>query len=490
MMTFRGITTATGRRCPSEIVFVDPTNGDDGNDGRSAQAPIRTVLHAATLLHPGGVLRLHAGTVLGPDRFPTAIARDTSSADHHRALRRPRERLRRSSPHPELRHPAEPRMERVAGQPHEWRTRQVLNQPMLGVPGRGIVRFGAFVDSGIRLITYDKIDDLRAVNESLSRCRWPTLGRPVVRSCPTRRRRSHGPISAPGSTGKVSTATTRPTVPAACIYACRQPTSTSGIVDYSGPDDPNQVALGLTPEFPNVVDVGSYNVTFRKLVIRNGGGTTVNIHPGQSAGQVSNVTFDHCSVIGGRIGVRIQGAADGVRFNHCTFDGVLAPWTTRTDIKSNYEYLNSQSQAITNHLGTATHDILVISQAASNTAFAHCTFVRAHDAVQVGGTNVSIHHCLFQDINDEVIQFQPTSNARIWKNVIRQALDVFSFALNHEGGPIYIYRNVIDQRVPTRGYRALLPDVAVPRIWRYGSFYKMGKQLPDVFRLPEHVHRL
>jgi K319-like protein/carbohydrate binding protein with CBM4/9 domain len=56
--------------------------------------------------------------------------------------------------------------------------------------------------------------------------------------------------------------------------------------------------------------------------------------------------------------------------------------------------------------------------------------------------------------------------------VIRQALNAVSFHANPTGGPVYFYRNVVDQRVPTRGYRILPPDAPAPFLWRYGSDIK------------------
>ena len=64
--------------------------------------------------------------------------------------------------------------------------------------------------------------------------------------------------------------------------------------------------------------------------------------------------------------------------------------------------------------------MLVLTPAADSVEFDHCTFRRAHDAVQLGGDDVSIHHCLFEDVNDEVVQFNRTSNARVFKNLMRQ----------------------------------------------------------------------
>jgi hypothetical protein len=41
-----------------------------------------------------------------------------------------------------------------------------------------------------------------------------------------------------------------------------------------------------------------------------------------------------------------------------------------------------------------------------------------------------------------------------------------------------IYRNVVDQRMPTRGFRTLPPDAPAPFIWRHGANFKMGNPVP------------
>ena len=97
-----------------------------------------------------------------------------------------------------------------------------------------------------------------------------------------------------------------------------------GTHDYTGPSDPNQVRLAFTPEGSVALKVGASNVVLRNLT-----SPRRHHHPPRD-GAARNVTFDHCRVLGGRSGCPL-GRADGVAFPHCTFDGGLAPWTTRSD---------------------------------------------------------------------------------------------------------------------------------------------------------------
>ena len=159
----------------------------------------------------------------------------------------------------------------------------------------------------------------------------------------------------------------------------------------------------------------------------------------------------------------------------------MAPWTVRSDIKSEYDFVDTDGTKAHNGMGAETHDMLVVTHAADTVEFDHCAFRRAHDAVQLGGDDVSIHHCLFEDVNDEVVQFHRTSNARVFKNLMRQVLHPFSFALEQHGGPVYIYRNVIDQRLPTHGHRTLPPDAPAAHVSRYGASYKTGFPMPATY---------
>ena len=460
------------------IYFVNPVDGDDTNDGLSSESPLRTVGHATSLLDAGDVLRLHAGSVYGPATvFPAALA-GTPMAP---ILIEPYAgteavfdgRLR----DPDLGGVPNDQWEPVSdGHTDEWRSRQILDERLPGSRNAARVRYGAFGHSRIRLITYARIEDLRATNESfhavpLSDAR--DAGGPLVKD---RTRKQPWTYLGPGlhwlfenpddpddRRGRVHVRLSRTHLHAA------------GTRDYTGTSDPNQVPLALTPEGRIALRVASSHVVLRNLVIANGGTTTLNV-----TRDARNVTFDHCTVYGGRFGVRVSGEAAGITFAHCIFDGGLAPWTVRSDVKAEYSFIDADGRTVSNGTGSETHDILVISHAADNVAFDHCTFRRAHDALQIGGSDASVHHCLFEDLNDEVVQFHAPSNAHVYKNLFRQVLHPFSFALEQGGGPIFIYRNVVDQRLPTRGYRTLPPDTPAAHIFRYGASYKTGHPMPAV----------
>ena len=103
-----------------------------------------------------------------------------------------------------------------------------------------------------------------------------------------------------------------------------------GIQDYPGGTDPATVAVarnsGVAANFGTVE-----NAIVRDAVFQNGGRTTLGVQA-----EAHNVTFDHCQVYGTRFGAQIAG--QDIHFDNCAFDGGLAPWTTRSDVKNDYSY--------------------------------------------------------------------------------------------------------------------------------------------------------
>src|SRR5262249_37226788 len=63
-----------------------------------------------------------------------------------------------------------------------------------------------------------------------------------------------------------------------------------------------------------------------------------------------------------------------------------------------------------------------------------------------------------------------SQNVRVHENVIVKTLSPISFAGEKVAGPFYIYRNLIDVRAPTAGFR---PRRLGDRdVWRYGNTFK------------------
>jgi len=452
---------------------LDPVVGDDANPG-TPEAPFRTVAHAVGKLDDGDALLLSTRAPFPPAVFPASLEGSEGATI----------RIESAGPGPAVFDGSLAALARAGndawepapgGHPDEWRMKEILVAPTK----HALYRYGRFADSGHRLLTYSRIGDLRATNESFHR---------VALADP---RPAGGPLE-DDLTRKVPWVYLGPGVvfvfeDAAAesgpgrIHIRLSPThiDAPGIEDYRGATDPNEVALSIAREDVNAVRIGARHVEFRNLTFRNGGEATISIGGG-------NLLFDHCRVNAARFGARIEAEAGPLRFEHCTVDGGLAPWTMRADVKSSYTFFSvffgpgdPRNETEDNHLANKTSDMLVI-EFADEVTFDHCTFRHGHDGIRIRARGVDVHHCLFEDLNDEAVQFDTTAEPGIavHENLFRQVLHPFSFALNEAGSPVLIYRNVIDQRVPTRGFRTLPPDAPAPFIWRHGANFKMGNPVP------------
>ena len=464
--------------------YVDPVGGADAPTGGSEQTPWKTTSYAfgrIALLPPasqaGLVLNLRASALYPPVVLPATL--HGTPADPIVIQPYDGDRVVFDGGEPRFRQPGA--WEPVPGQVDEWRTKDTFT-----LPAGQRVAWGQMMDTRLRLITYLAIEDMRAVNESYR----GELGNRVPLSDP---RPAPGPVVG-DEAHKIPYTYLGPGVyysfenaekTAGRVHLRLSPTHIRavGIEDYAGGGDPNLMNLSIARETSITGRIDAQNVVLRNLVFQNGGRTTLLVDA-----NARNVTFDHCEVYGAQYGVRIGPAASELKFHHCTFDGGLAPWTSRSDVKNEYYFQGPPDcPRDTNGLcinmgGAKTHDILVIHQA-SRSEYVNCTFRRGHDALMLSGDDVEVRDSLFEDLNDEVLQFgndgaNVVSNVRVHGNVIRQTLSPVSFVLNPTVGPIYFYRNVIDQRVPTRGHRILPPDAPAPWVWRYGNDFKDTPTLP------------
>ena len=455
--------------------FVDPSTGSDVPQAGSEAQPWRTITYASVQLaarppseQAGAVINLRAG-VLHPRGGLVPKMRGTPEQPIIiQPYGGPRAIIDASEE--SLRQPGA--WTRVPGHPDEWQSGP------LGITN-GEAVWGQLMEPRHRLITYAKLEDLRASNQSFH---------PVPLSDP---RDAFGPLDldptrkmpftylGPG----VHVVAENPEGTVGRVHLRLAPTAmaTPGIRDYPGGGDPNHLSVAVTRQGSVALVVKAAHVVLRNITFQNGADSTLSVDAG-----AEGVTFQRCEVLGGRHGVRVAGLLRAIRFEHCTFDGGLGPWTTRSDVKDDYAYQTNPpcvGGPCNNGMGRMTHAALVI-HGADDSAFINCTFRRGHDALQVTGSRVEVDGSLFEDINDEAVQLnQSVVDVRIHRNMFRQVLHPLSFALAPRGGPVFFYRNVVDQRVPTRGYRVLPPDVPAPFVWRYGADVK------DLPTMPFHAYQ-
>jgi hypothetical protein len=324
---------------------------------------------------------------------------------------------------------------------------------------------GQLVDDRLRLVSYGTLPDMAATNQS-----FVTLPSTTTRPGFLATTGEVKPFTYMGPGIRFEPNLTGDTSKGH-IYIRLAPTTfaTTGVTDYAGPSDPEDVALSIAFGGTYALQTGASNVTFRDLVFQNGGEYTLRVTGG------SDIHFEDCEVWAATHGVVVAGVTSNVSFEDCLFDGGVAPWSARVDFKAGYDYVTGGGP-VENKLAVETSRVLVRHEMSDGGSYQRCTFRRGHDGMEISGLGVEVRDSLFENLNDEAIRFRgsvsDTGNTHIAGNVFRQVLNALSFVGNIGGGPTYVYRNVIDQRVPTLGYRVLPPDAPSPWLWRWGADFK------------------
>jgi hypothetical protein len=246
--------------------------------------------------------------------------------------------------------------------------------------------------------------------------------------------------------------------------------SVPGLADYSGETDPRRLALAIAAKDMYALRVqGSSHLLIRNLDIRFGGQETVELD------HVTGVTFDHVGIWAGTRAVTMATTADVV-FRNCLFDGGLPEWLFRNDLKGEYFFFDEGTQLVAlNGRGNTADTLLLGSQSGRDpgTLIEYSEFMNGHDLYLVG-TGLRFRHNWIRNLNDEalVLDGYPLFDAHIHDNLIEQSLSGISMAGQGDqsiGGARYVYRNVFDLREPT----AARPHNAVDReAWRYGHLFK------------------
>jgi hypothetical protein len=352
-------------------------------------------------------------------------------------------------------------------------------------------KWGTILSTNTRLLTYSRIEDLRATNES-------DLIVPLADARP-----AGGPLINDTETPEDESLTKRLwTYRGPGLWFCADPNKqdcvkagrvhirlapthlgVAGVADYTGPTDPNAVALSIASEGAFAVENAASYITFKNIVFQNGEDKVV------SSSDTVGVIFDHCTFRGGRSVVRIGGTRSTV-FRDSLFSHMLGSWVARADVKDEYSF-TGPSGVETN--GTARMSAAFLLQHSGyqeeDMEVAFCEFRDAHDAIQAWGKRTHIHHSLFENINDEVFQVDgnvknlgdgvfehyPIEDMQIYNNVVRKFLQVFSHAAGPKQvsrGARYYYRNIVDDRIPTLGHHRQPADDKP--IWRFGYDFKMN----------------
>jgi hypothetical protein len=449
------------RPTPQTAVFV-AGGGADENPG-TAERPLRTLAAAARRARPGTTIYLRGGVHRG-----AAVLRNLrGTADRPIAIRSfPGERAVLDASEPVFADNPRQAWRKASGpgaHPDEWESTRTFP---VAKAAESASR-GAFLDrpAFTRLLTYSRIEDLRAGNETFAklapedRRRGPRVAasRALDRD-PSRPRRPWvycGPgIHYDKATGR--------------IHIRLSPTrhGVAGLEEYRGPRDPREVPLAISSRADQALALmGAEHVRVTDLGLYHGGDETVLVQ------KSSHVRLDHVEIRAATFGLSIIGSSK-VQVFHSRIDGGMPPWTFRSDFKSRYKFENDEGEVETNNVVRKTQrTLLYMGHGNADVEVAYSELENGHD-VYVTGARTEFHHNRIRNVHDEAI-FMPALDLssepiRIHHNVIEKSLSGLSFADRTATSPRYIYRNLFDLREPTAGFR----PGEDRDVWRYGHVFK------------------
>jgi hypothetical protein len=375
---------------PGKECFVSLA-GSDANRGTITQ-PFRTIAKGVSVVQAGDVLSLRQGVYVEP----VVITAKHGTATQPIVIRSyPGEDVSIDGSLPEFR----------ALDNQDWEPAALYDpdaHPDEYVSVTKVASFirGAFLDRDpyTRLITYSKLDDLRATNETFDRITDPSDPRPgpevvdcdVEGTCVPAGYRHPWVYMGPGIWIDRDFSPTNPQ--RVHIRLSHTHNNVPGLVDYTGEVDPRKIRLTISPEPMVTLHVrGSSHLRFEHLAIRYGGDFTTILTG------VTGLVFDHVRFWASSHGVR-TGTNTGTTFQHCEFDGGKPSWYFRNDGKTQYTFLQ-EGMPVQNNLGKQTmRSLFVPSSVDTGTTIHHCEFHDAHD-LYLGGSHVDFHYNWIHDLN-------------------------------------------------------------------------------------------
>jgi hypothetical protein len=444
------------------VEYFVSTSGRDDNPG-SLDRPFRTIGRGVTELGPGDVLSIRHGVYVES----VDIAAKKGTVDAPIVIRSlPGERAIVDGTVDDFR-----RRDNSDWLPgHEIDTNAAEDEY---VSARAFtedaVNRGAFLDRNpyTRVITYSRLEDLRAGNQTFERLDVPDPLRPgpeVTDEDGNRLGFSFpwvymGPgiwFDDVGRRVHVRLSHTTNDIP--------------GLDDYRGETDPRRTSLAISPRGLTTLRIrGSSHLRLEHLTVRFGGHHTMLLE------SIEDVVLDHLLLQAATFGIRMGGESRDVALRHCELRGGVPTWYFRNDRKAEYFFI-LDGEIVHNNRGAQTSDRLLYGN--PNNAgieIANCEFLNAHD-VFLHGRGVDFHHNWVNNLQDEGLYLDDgdpagsTSVAKIHENVVTMTLSALGFSGRNETIEWFIYRNLIDLRRPTAGFRPRRPGDT--DVWRHGHLYK------------------
>jgi len=485
--------------------FVDSAQGVDLGDG-SETAPWRTLAHAMQQLLPGDTLYLREGvyheavycSLAGRADAPITIR---SYPGERAVIDASLEEFQSApdtawAPFPD-------------GSADEYRsTRRYRNL-------RDVV--GMFGDSFVGLQTYWYVEDLRALNEMII-ARNDGEWEPVYCGPGLWYDRTTGHIHA---------------------RLAHTHMDNPQIENYRGETDPRRLPLIITAyrSIALFVDAATH-VRFQDLILRGGGCDVVKLVFGV------NLEFDNVIILGGCNGLRAKGTGP-LRFVNSAIYGIFPPWGFRSeqcrrawsnrttepyarDVRLEpteipeyeppedevdnpdaafhkgmgyyYTIADVAPPGGHRHVSRLPSHTLVMTEGNQESQLdgapvnhdwevAWSEFTNSHDGVFFGGRHMRFHHNWLHEIADDAIYLtSPTPlvshHVYIHDNLLTNV--TIGFGMHNRGGPrgdIYIFRNIVDMRVPGRIERPS-PDNPAGEMGIFATFCCHGLELASV----ESIH--
>lgn len=447
--------------------FYVSTSGDDSNQG-SEDRPFRTIRKGISTLTPGDVLHLREGNYValvkiknlhGSQEKPIVIR---SYKKEHATIDGCVLNFRLADNdewEPALPHDPEAHRD------------EFVSCAKFDMAPTNRVNRGAFLgrEPYTRLITYSRLEDLRAENQTFAH------GIPLTdeREGPQLIGDEEGTKNpwvymGPGLFFNITTGRVH-------IRLSHTTNNVAGIADYDGDSDPRKLPLAISSKLMTPLEVqDSSFIQFENLSIRFGGEDCIKLN------RTKNLVFNHVQILAAGFGVRF-GKTNTTILRHCEIRGGTPTWYFRSDRKAEYSFWDGTT--VQNELGKKTSVALLGgSPQSTDTEIHNCELRDAHDII-LFGQNVRFHHNWIDNLNDDslLIDAIETHDLRVFQNVFTRCLSAISVAGSTVSGPSYIYRNLFDLRQPTAGTRP--KQVGYLEVFRFGQLFKGGRGIDGPLHL-------
>ena len=261
--------------------------------------------------------------------------------------------------------------------------------------------------------------------------------------------------------------------------------ATPGMENYSGVRDPREVPIVVAPyrAVPLLMD-GARHVVVQDLAIRGGGENTVVMRG------CEDVTFDNVLIYPGTYGLRARSCGQ-VKFLRSAIYGSHPPWgphiiAALRIYSGNPPEVNRRMRELAR---LNTHVMLAIEGRTEDNVdygwpsnreweVGWCDFTDSLDGNHLGGFGVQYHHNHMDRVFDDSVYLTPLTpfaggDIHVHSNLFTRCGIAFGIGgMSLPGGPVYVYRNVVDMRwrVPFSHHRM----VHLPPFVRHGGYAPFG----------------